>query len=205
MKNKGNLQPEIQQSLYEFEVFLKSVGFKRIEGSIYGFLVLSAEPVTLEELHKALGISVGAASQGINSLTQWGAVDSRYHPEKRAQVHQATMDSLKIAATIFQKREMMAVKGFRENAERAIVIFEKMGEDPNSARILRLKSIVLTCQTAETVMDFVKNLTDTHDPERYGRVLKALPKAFQLAIAGANTTQNVAKKIKSQIRSMRTQ
>ncbi|MCB0420285.1 MAG: hypothetical protein KDD61_04780, partial [Bdellovibrionales bacterium] len=148
MKNKENLQPEIQQSLYEFEVFLKSVGFKRIEGSIYGYLVLSPEPVTLEELHKALGISVGAASQGLNSLTQWGAVDSRYHPDKRAQVHQATQDSLKIVATIFQKREIIAVKSFRENAERAIQLFLELGDAPNSLRIVRLKSIVLTCQTA---------------------------------------------------------
>lgn len=204
MKNKENLQPEIQQSLYEFEVFLKSVGFKRIEGSIYGYLVLSPEPVTLEELHKALGISVGAASQGLNSLTQWGAVDSRYHPDKRAQVHQATQDSLKIVATIFQKREIIAVKSFRENAERAIQLFLELGDAPNSLRIVRLKSIVLTCQTAETVMTFVQNLTDTQDPDSYGRVLKALPKAFQLAIAGATTTQNVAKKIKEQLRSMRT-
>ena len=203
MKNGETLQPEIQKSLVCFERFLKTVGFKRIEGSIYGLLVLTSEPVTLEEIHKQLGISKGAASQGLSSLSQWGAVDSKYHPEKRAQVHQASNDSLKIAATIFKKREQMAISEFKENALTSIQTFIAMGDSPQSARIRRLRSITLTCDAADAVIRFIDSLSQIGNIKQYQSVIRTLPKALDAVVFGTKGTKFVASKIKDQIRSIR--
>ena len=145
MKDVAAPRPEIKTSLVGFERFLQTVGFKRIEGSVYGFLILCSKPVTLAEIHEQLGISQGAASQALKALSQWGAVDSQWEPEKRAQVHQASEDSLKIVTTIFKRREQVAIAEFRVIAQNAIDTFARLGDAPQDARTRRLKSILMTC------------------------------------------------------------
>ncbi len=205
MRKTEVLQPEIKNSLVCFERFLKTVGFKRIEGSVYGFLILTEEPVTLAEIHERLNISQGAASQAIKSLTQWGAVESKWEPEKRAQVHLASEDSLKIVTTIFKKREQMAIEEFKQNAQSAIESFVSKGEALQSPRIRRLNSIVLTCEAAEAVISFVDSLSQIGNIKKYQIIVRNLPKAFNAVIAGTEGTKIVATKIKEKIRSVKNQ
>ena len=203
MRNLEVLQPEIQNSLVCFERFLKTVGFKRIEGSVYGFLILTPEPVTLAELHEQLGISQGAASQAIKALSQWGAVDSKWQPEKRAQVHQASEDSLKIVSTIFRKREQMAIAEFKANAQSTIVKFLEKGDAPQSPRIKRLESIVITCDAAQSVISFIDSLSQMGNMKQYRTIVKGLPRAFDALIIGAKGTKAITSKIESKLRSIR--
>ena len=203
MRNPKVLQPEIKNSHICFERFLQTVGFKRIEGSLYGFLILTDEPVTLAEIHERLQISQGAASQALKSLSQWGAVESEWSSEKRAQVHHAAEDSLKIVTTIFKKREQMAIQEFKANAHSTIETFAKMGEKPDSARMRRLESIILTCEAAEAVISFVDSLSQMGSMKKYQGVIRTLPKAFDAILAGTKGTQFVASKIKEKIRNAR--
>lgn len=203
MRNAPGLQPEIKNSLVCFERFLQTVGFKRIEGSVYGFLILTPEPVTLAEIHEQLGISQGAASQALNALSQWGAIDSQWEPKKRAQVHQASEDSLKIVTTIFKKREQLAIAEFRANAQNALDTFSRMGDTPKSARTRRLKSLLVTCDVANAIIFFIDSLSQLGDMKHYQTAVRSLPRTLDAIVLGAKGSKFMVEKIESKIRSFR--
>ena len=56
------IEPEIQKELPHFEMFFNRIGFKRIDGSVFGLLVLSKKALTSEEIEEALGLSQSAVS-----------------------------------------------------------------------------------------------------------------------------------------------
>lgn len=203
MRTPAVLQPEIKNSLVYFERFLQTVGFKRIEGSVYGLLILTPQPVTLAEIHEQLGISQGAASQALKALSQWGAVDSQWEPEKRAQVHQASEDSLKIVTTVFKKREQMAIAEFKAKAQNALDTFARMGDSPQTARARRLKSIVVTCEVAEAVIAFVDSLSQLGSLRHYQAVVHGLPKTLEAIVLAAKSSKILASKIENRIRTFR--
>lgn len=53
---------------------VKVLGLPRSIGEIYGTLFVSCEPLSLDDLVAALGISKGSASQGVRALKGLGAV-----------------------------------------------------------------------------------------------------------------------------------
>jgi len=55
-----------------FESFLNNIGFKRIDGAIYGLLVLSETPLTSDEIEKTLSLSQSAISLSLKTLTHFG-------------------------------------------------------------------------------------------------------------------------------------
>lgn len=198
-KTPAPKKAERAPELGAFEDFLKTIGFKRSDGTIYGLLVLSPVGLSSEEIGKQLGLSQGAVSQGLKKLTHWGAVESRYTPERRVQLHTATVDSLKIVATVFQKREQGAIDAFRRANAAARDRFLAEGADPESDRLLRLESNVTTCEFAQVVMEFVVGLSRLGVMQaHYARVVRSLPRALGLLmkgpkLAGGLKTQVVAR------------
>lgn len=175
------LNENARQSLASFESFLNKVGFKRIDGAIYGLLVLSAAPLSQEQIEKELALSQSAISQSLKTLTHYGAIeilDSRENGSKRVKLYHAKVDSLAIVATIFRKREQEAVIEFKQMAAGLL------NQNQNSESIVtkRLQSIIATCEVAESVMDFVMKLAQHHVSGEYTKVLKKLPSAFDLLL-----------------------
>ena len=183
----------------EFERFLKVVGFRRVEGTIYGLLVLTREPLTSDEICTRLNLAQGTVSTGLSRLTHWGAIESKYNPDKRAQTHIAIDDSLRIVATIFQKREQAAIGEFKNVAERCLQRAVAMGDTSRDARVRRLKSIMLTCDAAEAIMTFVMALARADAHQYYGRVFKGLPKTLELLVASSTAAKTVARKVRSKL------
>lgn len=165
--------------LASFEEFLKIIGFKRTDGAIFGLMVLSPAPLSSEEIGTALGLSQAAVSQGLKSLTHWGAVVSRYSPERRVHLHTVPQDSLSIAATVFQKREQGAIEAFRRANERARDQLLAGGEDPESPRLQRIESNITTCEFAQVIIAFSVQLSRLGlGQRRYAKVVRALPRAL---------------------------
>jgi DNA-binding transcriptional regulator GbsR (MarR family) len=54
--------------------FCRKVGLPRSLGQIYGLLFLSTQPLSLEDITEALGISKASASVGARQLVAWGAL-----------------------------------------------------------------------------------------------------------------------------------
>ncbi|RLA64516.1 MAG: hypothetical protein DRQ88_10735 [Epsilonproteobacteria bacterium] len=164
------------QELGVFEDFLNSIGFKRIEGAVFGLLVLSDTPLTSDEIEKTLNLSQSATSTALKTLAHYGAIETRENRENRKKEHSAKNDSLSIVASIFRKRDQEKILGLKKAAEKIL----KTKEDPETPSYKRLESIISTSEIAESVMNFVFGLAEREIPDQYPQIIKRLPKALDL-------------------------
>lgn len=187
-QSKNNLE-----ELAVFEDFLNSIGFKRIEGAVFGLLVLSDTPLTSEEIEKTLNLSQSATSTALKTLAHYGAIETRESRENRKKEHNAKHDSLSIVASIFRKRDQEKIIGLKKAAEKIL----KTKSDPESPSYIRLKSIVSTSEIAESVMNFVFGLAEREIPEQYPQIIKRLPKAFDLITKSVEPVDVLTNSVKS--------
>jgi len=201
------VEEELLAELPVFENFLNQIGFKRIEGSVYGLLVLSTRPLTSEEIEKTLKLSQPAVSNALKVLTHYGAIISRElkkeDKERRVKVHTVKEDSLSIVSSVFRKREQEVILEFKQMALRLEKIALATSKD-GDPRTKRLKSIITTCEIAESVMSFVVELTQSKLPTEYPHILKQLPKTLHLLTSGvapmANITDQVRKTLTNKLK-----
>ncbi len=85
--------------------FLKLVGLPKSVGEIYGLLFVSPRPLTMDEIVTRLGLSLGAASQGLKVLRGVGAAKAVYSPGTRKDHFAADLEISKFA-TVFIKEEL---------------------------------------------------------------------------------------------------
>jgi DNA-binding transcriptional regulator GbsR (MarR family) len=204
------IEPDLLNEIVHFEDFFSKMGFKRIDGSIFGLLVLAKRPLTSEEIEEILNLSQSAVSLSLKSLAQINAIETRDSRENKldskAKVHSAREDSLSIVASVFRKREEEYIAEFKKMAQR--VLLRSQGEE-NLPRQKRMISIINTCEIAEAVMQFVitiaKEKGSEHFDQHYESVVKKLPKTLELLAMSAgplsdfthNIKDNIASKIKS--------
>ena len=114
---KDTLRPSLSaleiEAIEMFINFLKIVGLQKSIGEIYGLLFVSAKPLSMDDIVNRLGISLGAASQGLKILRAVGAVKSVYSPRDRRDHFAADLELSKFA-TVFIKEEL------RPRVERAL-------------------------------------------------------------------------------------
>lgn len=175
------IEPEILEELPHFEIFFNRMGFKRIDGSVFGLLVLAEKPLTSEEIEEALKLSQSAVSLSLKTLAHFGAIETKDHRfNSKARVHSAREDSLSIVASVFRKREEEYIVDFKNMALR---VLEKSNDAQNLARKKRMLSIISTCEIAESVMNFVITIAQNksrESHEHYEAIIKRLPKALDL-------------------------
>lgn len=188
------LTKELMEEIVVFENFLDKIGFKRIDGSVFGLLVLSSRPLSSEEIERTLGLSQSAVSLSLKSLTHFGAVETRDARHKRLKVHTAKENSLAIVASVFRKREQESILEFKEMAKRAISKVQ-LEKDESPARLSRLESILATCKLAEEVIAFVMNLAKIENQEIYRQVINRVPKTLNMALKAAIPIGNATEKM----------
>lgn len=209
LKSLG-INQAIFDELVHFESFSHKIGLKRLEGAVYGLLVLSQRAVTSEEIQLALGLSQSAVAQALKTLAHFGAIETRdgrevgsdIHP--RTKVHQARNESLSIVATLFRKREQEAVEEYKRMGERLCHILEQQGLDKNDkgqeTRYRRLQSIINTSSIAEAVMDFVIQLSYYETRRHYPKIVAQLPRFFQGLIQGEKVAQELGGAVAGQLK-----
>lgn len=208
------VEAELLKELPSFEVFFGRIGFKRIDGSVYGLLVLAKKPLTSEEIESTLNLSQSAVSLSLKTLAQIGAVESREDRDNRdtkAKLHAAREDSLAIVASVFRKREEEMVADFKRMAQR---VLDKSEGVENTQRRRRMQSIISTCEIAESVMNFVitiaHNKSSTDQDAHYEALVKRIPKAIDLLATTAgpladmtmNLKDNLAQKFKNNFKGL---
>lgn len=204
LKVEQIIEPYLLEEIPAFENFLHNIGFKRNEGAIYGLLVLSNRPLSSEEIEKSLCLSQSAVSQALKKLTHFGAVETRESrvSEKRVKEHFAKEDSLAIVATVFRKREQEAIEEFKKMAARLLHKEEQQANVPNKEnenRKRRLKSILSTCEIAESVINFVMSLVQIGKGPMYDEVVQNLPWALKLITQGTDSVSGIAQKMAGQL------
>src|SRR5438876_82258 len=88
-------------------------GFPPVMGRLYGALLLSPEPLSLDDLAERLGISKGNVSMNMQALERLGTVREVWvkgDPQrKRRKFYEAESDLWKIVNTVLQSRERREV------------------------------------------------------------------------------------------------
>ncbi len=195
-----------------FEQFFTGIGFKGIDGRIYGLLALSDSSLSSEEIESTLNLSQSAISQSLKRLQIYGAITTQYCADKKVKVHLAKTDCLSVIASVFKKREQELVTSFKEMAER-VMKYEKNRNRIDSLPYLRAQSIILCCEIAESVLEFVFTLAKFPKHSTVESIIRRLPQAFEytvktakpIAEMGTSMKDYITKNIKEAFQSSRPQ
>jgi len=164
-----------------FELFFKTFGFKRIHGRVWGLLVLSKDALSSREISEQLEISQGATSTTLGELTEWGAIRSEFDSHRRCHLHSPVGNALSIVATVFRRREQVAFQQFKQATTRSLdFISTRYGsKDP---RVLTLRSIIMTCEIGEALMELVFSAVNTALGDSQSILSKAVSTALKVGV-----------------------
>lgn len=109
------------ESINFFVRMMSILGFPRSVGEIYGLLYFTPNPLTMEQIAKRLGISIGSASQGLKSLRSLKAVRTNYIPGDRRDHYLAESEFRRLFST-FIKDEILP---HLESAKNRIAVMEQ--------------------------------------------------------------------------------
>jgi len=175
------LDESLAAQLPTFELFFKTFGFKRVHGRIWGVLVLSGTPLSSREISQQLGLSQGATSTALSELSGWGAITSEFDGTRRCHLHAPVSNTLSIVATVLRRREQVVFQQFKLSAARTLsYVAERYGEkDP---RVLTLRSIISTCEIAESVMQLVVSSVANALDDSQSLLSKAVNTALKVGV-----------------------
>ena len=176
------LDPELEEELPNFEIFFKTIGFRRLLGRVWGLLVLAGQPLSPKEVSSQLGISQGATSTALNELAEWGAVTSTFDAQRRCHLHAPVGNALSIGATVLRRREQVIFGQFKAGAERTLELVRKRygRRDP---RVLTLRSIISSCEIAESLMQLVFNAVGSALENPESLLSRAIHRALRIGMA----------------------
>ena len=85
-------------------------GFSEVMGRLYGFLLLSPEPLSLDDLSEGLRISKGSVSMNMRSLERWGMAKEVWVRGERKKYYMAESDMWTVIRNVVSGREMREVQ-----------------------------------------------------------------------------------------------
>jgi DNA-binding transcriptional regulator GbsR (MarR family) len=85
-------------------------GFSDVMGRLYGTLLLSPEPLSLDELAEGLQISKGSVSMNMRSLERWGMAKEVWVRGERKKYYTAESDLWTVIRNVLSGREMREVQ-----------------------------------------------------------------------------------------------
>ena len=100
------LSPLETEAIDYFVSFVQIFGLPRSIGQIYGLLFVSAEPLSMDEVVRRLGISKGSASQGLALLRSFGGVATETVPGDRREHYLADLNVSRIVGHFLDNRLM---------------------------------------------------------------------------------------------------
>jgi HTH-type transcriptional regulator, glycine betaine synthesis regulator len=110
-------------------------GFSKVMGQLYGTLVLSANPLSLDDMMERLGISKASVSMNMRTLEHMGMVRQVWvrGGSGRRKYYEAETDFWQIITNLVSGREMRdverAITVIDENSEELRTAMPKMSED----------------------------------------------------------------------------
>lgn len=178
---------------------MEKIGFKRIEGKVYGLLVLSEKPLNSVEIQNELELSQSAVSNSLKTLTTYKTVLITTDKDKGCRTYSAVENTLEIVSQVFRKREKEFIRDYKLMAEKLLNKPEFQKLNTNSSRIKRLNSIVKVCQLGDMVINFIISLDELEQKHKNytDKIIDNLPRAFDLLINTQSTAQEGAKIVKN--------
>lgn len=97
-------------------------GFSKVMGQLFGVLMLSPEPLSLDDLMERLGLSKASVSTHMRTLEHMGIVREVWVRDDRRKYYRAESDFWQILTNILRSRELrdvnQALQVLEESAER---------------------------------------------------------------------------------------
>lgn len=122
-------------------------GFSKVMGQLYGTLLLSDEPLCLDDMMDRLGISKASVSMNMRSLEHMGMVRQVWvrGGSGRRKYYEAETDFWQIFSNVLSGREMRdverALSVMEENKERIAASLDGMSDDEKELAQLYLERI----------------------------------------------------------------
>lgn len=85
-------------------------GFNEVMGRLYGTLLLSPEPLSLDELADGLEISKGSVSMNMRDLERWGMAKEVWMRGERKKYYTAESDLWQVIRNVLGSREQREVQ-----------------------------------------------------------------------------------------------
>ncbi|MBU3664676.1 MAG: hypothetical protein FGM15_02185 [Chthoniobacterales bacterium] len=106
------------ESIEMFINLLRLLGWPKSVGEIYGLLFVASTPLAMDDIMARLGISLGAASQGLKLLREFGAVRVTYQPGARKDYYVASGELSRFATSFIEDELLPRMQTAQERIER---------------------------------------------------------------------------------------
>jgi DNA-binding transcriptional regulator GbsR (MarR family) len=130
------------ESIEMFINFLRLLGWPKSVGEIYGLLFVSAQPLAMDDIMARTGMSLGAASQGLKLLREFGAVRTVYIPGARKDHYLASGELSRFATSYIEEELLPRMRTAQERIKRMERMMQSLPEADRqlpAERIDRLK------------------------------------------------------------------
>lgn len=108
-------------------------GFSKVMGQLYGALLLSPQPLSLDDLMAQLGISKASVSTNLRTLEHMGIVREVWVKDDRRKFYRAESDFWRILTNVLSSRELhdvnQALQVLQDNAVKLETALPEMNED----------------------------------------------------------------------------
>jgi DNA-binding transcriptional regulator GbsR (MarR family) len=118
-RTKGSNLSDLEvESIEMFINFLRLLGWPKSVGEIYGLLFVSALPLAMDDIMGRLDMSLGAASQGLKLLREFGAVRIVYMPGARKDHYVASGELSRFAISYIEEELLPRMRTAQERIKR---------------------------------------------------------------------------------------
>jgi DNA-binding transcriptional regulator GbsR (MarR family) len=100
-----NLEEGKAQFIQSWGILGSQWGINRTMAQIHALLLVSARPLTTEEIMEQLSVSRGNTNMNVRELIDWGLVDKVIVPGERKEYFSAEKDIWKVATMIMYQRK----------------------------------------------------------------------------------------------------
>ena len=143
-----------------FVQLARALGQPRSYAEIYGFVFISAHPLTMDDIVARLGISRGSASMGLKFLRDLGAIKIVYVPGDRSIYYEAVAQLRLLVTRCLQKQ---VFPQFDSSRERLDAISEMVKELPSAERAHvsgRIKTLRTWADRTERLMPLLTKILE---------------------------------------------
>ena len=116
-----------------FVRFMNLLGMPRSVGEIYGLLYFSKDPLSMDEIVKRLGMSLGSASQGLRTLRSFKAIRTTYVMGDRKDYYVAETEFRNLLGTFIKEEIMPHLDSAGQRIERMDQHLEAMNDKEDQA------------------------------------------------------------------------
>jgi DNA-binding transcriptional regulator GbsR (MarR family) len=136
------------------------IGLPRSLGEIYGFLFISPDPITLDQLVHRLDISKGSASQGLRALRTIGAVKISQQPGDRRDYYTAETELKSLVSGFISSQMLPHLETGKARLGRLRALEESMGSELRPIQRARLEKLVHWHHRARTLAPLAGKFLD---------------------------------------------